>query len=939
MTLRFSQEDPVSPNKGARFEERTVLRKKIEGLAAVPQNEKEAASDDRQAALPRIDYEAYRLTNGLDVILHEDHKLPVVHVNLWYHVGSKNEEWGKTGFAHLFEHMMFEGSRHVTEEYVSLMERAGANISQGGVNGTTNFDRTNYFQTVPSGSMELVLWAESDRMAYLLDAVNQENLDNQRDVVKNERRQTMDNVPYGTAVELIFQNLFPSGHPYSWHIIGSMEDLGDASLDDIHAFFKKYYTPNNCTLTVAGDFDRDEAKRLVENYFGSISPGPALSRAQRWEIELDAPRRLVVHDRIPQDRLYLAWPAVSFFHDDDAALDLVSNILSDGKNSRLYKRLVYDEQVASDVSVFNYSLEIAGLVGVVATARPGVELSTLEGLIDEEIVRFAKDGPTPDELQRVKAGQEYDFVSGLERLGGFGGKADRLAMYNTYLGSPDHFLADYARYEKLTPGHLSAAATDYLLGPRLTMAFQQEHSEAPTVQEPDRASQPAIGPSKQFQVPEIEVRELENGTRLLVVSRRDIPKIGSVLLLPIGAIHESVDKAGLALMTAELLEEGTTTRSSLEIEAELDRMGSRLSAAGSREWSMVSMNCLKRHLPDSLDLMFDVALNPAFPEEELERARKQRLDGILQDRANPAAIAGRVLRRHLFGQTHPYGWPISGVESSIASLTRADLEGFYREFYRPQSSSVIMVGDVSLDEAAGLIESRSKEWRGASAPNPSIELAPSPKPQVFLADRPGAAQSELRLCMLGPGRDHEDYIVLDVLNTILGGGFSGRLNLNLREDKGYTYGAYSAIRYARYQSLLLASTPVESSVTVPAVQELFAEIDALHEWKKPVTEKELDDAKKGLTRGFAQRFETMSQLASEVAELQGFGLSMSELQAYTERIDGVTIESLEAASKRYFDSQRAILVVVGDASRVREDLSALDFGRTTIVDADGAEIS
>ena len=621
------------------------MKEKIDGLAAVAKKRKgDDVSDRGGQSLPRIDYEAYRLPNGLDVILHEDHKLPVVHVNLWYHVGSKNEEAGKTGFAHLFEHMMFEGSRNVSGEYVSLMERAGANISQGGVNGTTNFDRTNYFQTVPSGSLELVLWAESDRMAYLLDAVNQENLDNQRDVVKNERRQTMDNVPYGTAVELIFQNLFPSGHPYSWHIIGSMKDVGDASVEDVHAFFKKYYTPNNCTLTIAGDFDRDEAKSLIDKYFSPIAPGPALSRSRGWEIELDAPRRLVVRDRIPQDRLYLAWPAVRFFHEDDAALDLVSNILSDGKNSRLYKRLVYDEQVASDVSAFNYSLEIAGLVGIVATARPGVALSKLEELIEEELARFAQQGPSADELQRVKAGQEYDFVSGLERLGGFGGKADRLAMYNTYLGTPDHFLADYARYEILTEKDLMNAAEKYLLRPRLTIVYEQEQARDGGIPEPDRSKQPAIGPGRKFQVPDIETRELKNGIRLLVAPRRDIPKVGSVLLLPVGATHESVDSAGLALMTSELLEEGTTTRSSLEIEAELDRMGSRLSSSGSREWSMVSMNCLKRYLPDSLDLMFDVALNPSFPEDELERLRKQRLDGILQDRANPTAIAGRVLR-------------------------------------------------------------------------------------------------------------------------------------------------------------------------------------------------------------------------------------------------------------------------------------------------------
>ncbi len=406
-------------------------------------------SQPKVGSIPKIDFETYRLPNGLRVILHEDRKLPIVHVNLWYHVGSKNEEEGKTGFAHLFEHMMFEGSRNVKGSYVSFMERAGANISQGGINGTTNFDRTNYFETVPAGSLELVLWAESDRMGYLLDAVNQENFDNQREVVKNERRQSMDNVPYGTAVEVIFQNLFPKGHPYSWHIIGSMQDLESATLEDVHQFFRTYYTPNNSVLTIAGQFDNAEAKELVEKYFGSLPPGPPLKRQRRHEILLPTEPRIVVQDRVPQERLYLAWPGVAYFEKDDAALDLLTTLLADGKNSRLYKRMVYDEQVASDVSAFNYSLEIAGLVGVVATARPGVELSRLERMIDEEIARVAKEGPTAEELERILAGQEFDFISGLERIGGFGGKADRLAMYQTFLDSPDRFQEDYDRYQRV----------------------------------------------------------------------------------------------------------------------------------------------------------------------------------------------------------------------------------------------------------------------------------------------------------------------------------------------------------------------------------------------------------------------------------------------------------------------------------------------------------
>ncbi|HXV59614.1 MAG TPA: pitrilysin family protein [Vicinamibacteria bacterium] len=892
-------------------------------------------SEFEATAVPRIEFETYRLANGLRVILHQDRKLPVVHVNLWYHVGSKNEEPGKTGFAHLFEHMMFEGSRNIKGSYISLMERAGANISQGGINGTTNFDRTNYFETVPAGSLEHVLWAESDRMGYLLDAVNQENFDNQRDVVKNERRQSMDNVPYGTAVEGIFRNLFPQGHPYSWHIIGSMEDLENATLDDVHDFFRRYYVPNNCVLTIAGEFEIDEAERLVDRYFSPLRPGQPLGKAIRHEVQLPTHRRIVVHDRVPQERLYLSWPAVAYFERDDAALDLTSTLLADGKNSRLYKRLVYDEQVASEVSAFNYSLEIAGLVGIVATARPGANLDTIEGMLGEEIRRLAKEGPTEDELARVKAGQEFDFLSGLERIGGFGGKADRLAMYQTFLGTPDRFQEDYDRYQRLKARDIRRAAKYYLLKPSLVIAYVPETARHEARTQPDRAAAPPLRSSPPFRVPPVRTQILQNGLTLHVIERHEIPKVSLVLLIKAGATAEPYERSGLASFTAEMLEEGTATRTSLEIEADLDRMGSQLSAAGSREWSAVSLDALKRHLPASLDLMADVVLHPSFPGEELERLRKQRLDGILQERASPGAIAGKAVRKSLFGSRHPYGWPISGNEPSVRELTRTELEQFYFRHYAPTASDLIVVGDIEAAEAVGLVERSLGSW--SVEPFGTVEIPPLRPPErtTYFIDRPGAAQSEIRLAMLGPPRDTKDIYVLEVLNTVLGGYFSGRLNSNLREDKGYTYGAFSSVRYARLNSLMLGSASVEISVTREATKELLAEFDALATWRRPPTREEIDLAVENLVRGFAQRFETISHVASEIAELVGFERTQDELQEYADRIAAVTIEDLERAAATYLDTERAILVVVGDRERGAEAVAELEFGAMRNLDVDG----
>ncbi len=889
--------------------------------------------------IPRIDFEKFTLANGLDVILHEDHKLPVVHVNLWYHVGSKNEKPGKTGFAHLFEHMMFEGSKNVKGEYVSLMEKAGANIFQGGVNGTTDFDRTNYFETVPSGSLELVLWAESDRMAYLLDALTQENLDNQRDVVKNERRQGMDNVPYGRAVELLFENLFPKGHPYSWHIIGNMEDLSGASRDDVKEFFKTFYTPNNCTLVIAGDIDPEEAHRLVETYFGPIPPGPPLARADRFVVALESHRRLVVKDRVPQERLYLAWPAVPFFEPEDAPLDLLSNVLSEGKNSRLYKRLVYDEQVASEVSAFNYSLEIAGVLGVVATARPGVPLSQLESLIHEEIARVAEEGPTEDELLRIKAKREFDFVSGLERIGGFGGKADRLALYNTYLGSPDFFREDHERYQKLECEDIRAVAQRFLMDkPHLALSFVPESSSTPSVSEPDRSHQPAVRPSSKFPPPAVATAELENGLKIRVVERREIPKLAIGLMVKVGATSEPQVKAGLASMTAEMLDEGTSSRSALQIEAELEHMGSYLSTGASREWSLVSLDTLERHVSSSMELMADVALRPSFPEVELERLRKQVLDAILQDRANPNATAGRVVRKVLFGGEHPYGWPVGGDEESVKGLAREDLEAFYRTHYTPADACLIMVGDVNLEKARVLAERYFSEWEIRKTPEPLVEPVQFSGRRIYAVDRPRAPQTELRLAMLAPKRATKDYYTLHVLNTVLGGGFSSRLNLNLREKKGYSYSAFSALRFGRFQSLLLGIAPVETRVTKEAIEEMLGEFEAMAAWTRPVSHKELEDAKGTLIRGYAQRFETLAQIAGEIAELDGFNLPIEEMPRYTSSIEAVNLEDMREAAEKYLRTEDSTIVLVGDLSQIGDGLRALDQWEVVQVDSDGVQI-
>ena len=888
---------------------------------------------------PEIKFEKYRLANGLQVILHQDRKLPVAHVNLWYHVGSKNEKEGRTGFAHLFEHMMFQGSKNANGEYITFIEKAGANLREGGVNGTTSFDRTNYFETVPTESLEYALWLESDRMGYLIDVLTQDKLDNQRDVVKNERRQSYENVPYGRAFQMIFENLFPKGHPYSWLVIGSHEDLTAASLDDVKEFFKTYYAPNNCSLVIAGDFEMEEAKRLVERYFGSLDPGPALERPRLWVPRLDGEKRIQVADRVPQERLYVVWPTPAYFQPGDAELDLASRILSQGKNSRLYKTLVYDKQIASDVSAFNHSLEISGIFGVIATARPGHSLNEIEKVIDDEISRFARNGPEEEELIRERAKQEFDFISGLERIGGFGGKSDLLNQYNTFLGSPDFFQQDYDRYQKSSVNQIRDVVRQYLdTRNRLVVSFVPEQSDRPKVIETDRAKMPSLGSRKAFQPPTFGSKELSNGLTVIVSERHELPKVAVSLALKTGATTDPVGKPGVAWMTAEMLDEGTSSRSALQIQAELDRLGSSLHTSAGSESSEVSIEALRKNLKPTLQIMADLILHPTFPGDELERQRKQRLDSILQERNNPAAIAGKVFRSALFGELHPLGQEAEGNEASIKVLSRDDLEKFYQGYWKPNNAALIFAGDISLEEAASLAEEVLGSWQPSKVPEteaPAIEAPAST--QVYLVDRQDAAQSQIRIGSLGPKRRVDDYYSIELMNAVLGGAFTSRLNLNLREQKGYTYGAFTGFSYGRQIGLWAGRAGVQTKFTKESLVEFEKEFNGIRE-QNPITSTELEIAKANLTRGFSQRFETLGRLIQHVDETFSYDLPAEEISRYPTEIDKVTLEQAQAAARKYILGSRAIVVVVGDLSKIEQGIRELNLGTVTVVDVDGKKV-
>jgi zinc protease len=890
------------------------------------------ASQDAQL---KINFEKYTLPNGLQVILHVDKKLPVVHVNEWFHVGSKNEKAGRTGFAHLFEHLMFQGSQNAVGEYFSFVEKLGASDA----NGTTNNDRTNYFATVPSGNLEALLWVESDRLATLADAMTKEKLDNQRDVVKNERRQSLENVPYGRAFKLLDENIFPAGHPYSWQVIGSHEDLTAASLEDVKDFFRTYYTPNNLSLVIAGDFDPAEAKRLVEKYFGNIPAGPPLDRPQWWIPKLDGEKIVEAYDRVPQERTYMAWPTPPIFRAGDAELDLTGSILSDGLSSRLSKILVYDKQLCTDVAAFQVSREISGMFVVMATARPGVPLAQVESIIAEEIARLAKTPPTAEELARAKAKWEFQFVTGLERIGGFGGKSDRLNQYNTFWGDPGRFEEDLARYRNATAEGVRETVARWInINNRLLVHFHPETSGRESQSALDRTKQPAPGTDKLFEAPEVKSAKLENGMDVFVVERHEIPKVSVALATRAGSVTDPAGKEGTANLTAETLDRGTKTRKALEIEDDLGDLGTAFSGFAGREYSTASIEVIKRNLTQALPIFADVVRNPVFPDTEVDRERKLLLDTLAQQERDANALARRIRPMLTYGADHPYGRPFYGLPRTVQQITRADLARFYETYWKPGGSALIFVGDITLAEATELARQHFGSWTGGAPPAVTI---PEPRPmnpgKIILVDRQDAAQTVILAINAGPPRRTDDYFALRLADTVWGGVFGSRLNLNLREDKGYSYGVFSSQVFLSKAGVWWASGGVQTNKTKESLVEFIKELKMLA-GQKPISETELADARLNRLRSYALQFETMGSIAGQIADLWAVGLPMSELRREPIETEKATLTAVNAAAQKYAIPERATLLLIGDLSKIEAGIRELNAGEIIVLDTEGRPV-
>jgi zinc protease len=866
------------------------------------------------------------------LLVHEDHKAPIVAVNIWYHVGSKNEKLGRTGFAHLFEHLMFNGSENYDDDYFKVLEPLGATS----LNGTTNTDRTNYFQNVPTSALDVALWMESDRMGHLLGAVTQEKLDEQRGVVQNEKRQG-ENQPYGRVRYAISENTYPAGHPYSWTVIGSMDDLDAASLEDVHEWFRTYYGPANAVLSIAGDIDVQTAYEKVVEYFGDIPSGPPVTKHQTWIAPMTGEHRQIMQDRVPQARVYKVWNVPEWGSEAATYLDLVTDVLASGKTSRFYKRLVYDDEIATSVSAYISMREIGSQVTIVGTARPGVDLADVERAMDEELERFLRDGPTGDEMRRVKAQSQASFIRGVERIGGFGGKSDVLAMNEVYGGNPDFYKVVMERAANATAADLQNVAQRWLADGVYVLEVHPFPEYSTVASNVDRSGLPEVGAPPAVSFPELQRATLSNGLEIILAERHTVPVVYFQLLVDAGYAADQHGIPGTASLAMTMLDEGTRSRSALEISEELAMLGAGLGTGANLDQSIVTLNALKENLDESLEIFADVILNPSFPEADFERLKRQRLAQIQQEKVQPFGMALRVFPALIYGEGHAYGNPFSGsgTEEAVTGMTRDDMRQFHQTWFKPNNATLVVVGDATLDEVQSRLERLFRDWRPGDVPQKNLATVEQrPSSSVYVLDRPGSPQSVILAGHVAPPKANPDELAIQTMNTALGGDFTSRINMNLREDKHWSYGAGSVFIDARGQRPFFTYAPVQSDKTKESVQEIYAELTGVI-GDNPLTDDELHKAIGSQTLTLPGSWETNSAVLGSINQIVRFGYGDDYFKTFADRIRALGLADLNGAARNTLRPDHVIWIVVGDKEQIMPGLQELGFGPVQEIDADG----
>jgi len=904
-----------------------------------------------------LPFEKYELDNGLNVILNEDKSDPIVSVAIYYHVGSNREVPGRTGFAHLFEHMMFQQSENVPEDqYFRLIQSAG-----GTLNGSTNQDRTNYYETVPKNALEMVLWMESDRMGYLTNTITRQALAVQQNVVQNEKRQNYDNRPYGHSSTVMSRAMFPAGHPYSWTTIGEIEDLFNATVEDVKEFHGRFYVPNNATLSISGDFDSVQVRELVQKYFGEIPAGPAIEKLVPLPVTLAETKKLYHEDNFANAPQYtMAFPTSERYSKDSYSLSVLSEILGGGKKSPMYSVLVKEKKLTSGVGVFNMAQELAGTFRISVTANPGVALSEVEKAINESFARFETDGFSEKDLERIKAGQETDFYNMISSVSG---KSFRLAEYDIFAGDPGFYKNDMAGMQAVTIADVKDVYERYIKGKnyvatsfvpkgQLDLAAEGsvnagiveeniltatevkiETGAAEEIQKTpgsfDRSVQPPLGPDVSVTTPAVWTSSLSNGIKIYGIGHNEVPLVQYNIVIEGGHMLDNISAPGVANMVATMLNEGTETMTPEELEEAIEMLGAMIRVSASDEDITVSVNTLARNFEKTLAIVEEMLLKPRWDSLSFELAKTRILNGIRRNATDPTYLGSRALSKLVLGADNIFATDVNGTMESVSAMTIDDLKAFYEKNFSPSVSRFLVVGSVDQQRVEKALASLNSGWAAKEVALPSFTFPPAPeKSAVYFVDVPGAKQSNIYIGSLSIPRGNPDFNAASVANYKLGGSFNGYVNLVLREEKGFTYGARTNISGQKNVGTFTASSAVRSTATLESV-EIFR--DLMVKYRAGVSQGDVDFTKDALLKGNALRFETQRALLGMLNNMALYGLPADYISQEENYVRSLTVEEVNAQVQKYIDPMKMYYVVAGDATTQLKELTKLGFGEPILI--------
>ncbi len=905
-----------------------------------------------------LTYEKFTMPNGLQVVLHQDHSDPVISYAIMYHVGSSRETPGRTGFAHLFEHLLFSGSENVPNGvFDKVIENAG-----GSNNGFTSRDVTAYFESFPKNALEKILWLESDRMGFFINSVTPRNLAIQQNVVQNEKRQGEDNSPYGFTNYVISKNLYPASHPYSWEVIGEMEDLTNATLDDVRGFYENFYGPNNATLVLAGDFEPDSVKVLLDKYFGEIKPRGEVPVRTAMPVALSESKRLYHEDNFANvPEINLVWPVPENYTRESYALNFLAEILASGKKAPMYKVLVKEKQLTSRVSAYNGAEELAGEFSISVTANEGKTLKEIEEAINEAFTRFETEGFTDREVERIKATMEKGFYQGLNSVLN---KAIQMASYNTFLNDPGYVGKDIENIKAVTREDIMRVYETYIKGkPHIVTSFvpkgQPEmmagNSEKADVSEEDitkasqvaideiletevvktpsaidRTTEPPSGPEPEVKVPGVWKATLKNGISVYGTENRELPLVSMSVVIAGGALADDITMPGVASMVAAVLPQGTRNKTPEELEEEIQLLGSSVFMRASGEEITFSGSTLSRNFAATVSLMKEILLEPRWDSAEFVMARTRARNGLIQAEARPGSVASEQFMKLVYGTGHILGYDLRGTKESVEQITPEILKSFYDRNFSPSVTSIYVAGNVSEDEVLKALRPLEAEWQAREVTGRSYAVPPVPeKSQIYFVDIPGSRQSVVYAGYLAMTRNDPDWVKADFANYRMGGAFTSILNQILREEKGFTYGASSSFREMKNPAPFVISTMVRSDATLETMEIITGE---LRKYREGISEDELQFIKNCMIRSNALRFETNEALVSMLSYIGKYGFSDDWVRQEEDVIRNMTVEDHKAITEKYFDPDRMYYVVVGDAATQMKQLEKVGFGKPVMLE-------